>query len=193
VRGGVTKFFGGSAALRPATPIARPVSTTPSPEFRRHFDVAPPAIDAREYRPAWRRETRLAGLVEAGRIGRETFVVACAWRQCAEAIGRVLVQRWTARTNGGILAGAGPTPTQITAATVLRNAGAALGDYCVRILHDHLVEDLSWRELGQRLPVDPKTAKVRTIAALEALAAWRAGRPIPPAPAERCGNQPSSW
>jgi hypothetical protein len=164
----------------------------PSPEFRRHYDVEAPAIDARMFRPGWRRQTRLAALCEAGRTSREAFVAGTLWRGWVEAVGRLAVQRSTQRIGSAVLRD-GATPAQITAAKALRDAGAALGEYRTRILFAHLIDDLSWRELGLKLRLDPKTALLRAVASLDALACLRAGRPLPPPPVERFRNQPGSW
>jgi hypothetical protein len=74
------------------------------------------------------------------------------WRQWVGALGQVAVQRWTARIGAQLRDG--PTPAQIVAARELRSAGAGLGPYRTRILFEHLVEDLSWRELGLKLRLD---------------------------------------
>ena len=191
MRGGTRKITGIAATERPAAFPLRP-SAGPSLEYRRHFDVEAPAIDARAFRTGWRPLTRLAALLEAGQISHEAFTAGMVWRGWVEALGRVPVQRWTARIGSAVLHD-GATPLQAVAARALRDAGAAFGPYRIRILFDHLVEDLSWRELGLKLRLDPKTAIVRAVASLEALACWRAGRPLPPAPVERFRIQPSSW
>lgn len=178
---------------RPAASLPRlPASPSgPSPEYR-HYDIEAPAIDARTFRPVWRRQTRLAALFEAGRISREAFVAATLWRGWAEAVGKIRVQRWSQRIPTAALP-AGATSAQITAAKELRAAGAALADYRTRILFEHLVEELCWRELGLKLHMDAKTALQWTVASLESLAAWRQGRPLPPPPRERFRTQPGSW
>jgi hypothetical protein len=102
------------------------------------------------------------------------------------------VQRWERRLFVSTLS-PGIAPAQVNAARALRASGEALGGYRTRILYDHLVEDLSWAELGARRHLDPKTARRRAVACLDALACWRAGRPLPPPPVERFRNQPSSW
>lgn len=60
------------------------------------------------------------------------------------------MQRWSQSVPTAALP-AGATPAQITAAK-------ELCDYRTRILFEHLVEDLCWRELGLKLHMDAKTA-----------------------------------
>jgi hypothetical protein len=153
MRDGIRKFVHTAAPARSGEGLGPTASllrlsaspSGPSPEFRRHYDVEAPAIDARTFRPGWRRQTRLAALFAAGRISREAFVAATLWRGWVEAVGTLAVQRWTQRIGSAVLRD-GATPAQITAAKALRDAGAALGEYRTRILFAHLIDDLSWRE-----------------------------------------------
>jgi hypothetical protein len=148
VQAGIRKFTGTAAIERPAAflPRAAPPTGAPLLEYRRHYDVEAPAIDARTFRPGWRRRTRVAALFEDGQISREAFVAGMLWRQWVETLGQVAVQRWTARIGAQLRDG--PTPAQIVAARELRSAGAALGPYRTRILFEHLVEDLSGASSG---------------------------------------------
>ena len=91
---------------------------------------------------------------------------------------------------------AGPgdfTCRQLDAAARLRASTAALGASRIALLDACVVEDMSWRRLGQRLGLAAETARERVVEAIAALALWLAGEPVPPAPAVRFRNQPSSW
>jgi hypothetical protein len=74
----------------------------------------------------------------------------------------------------------------------LQASANALGPARTQLLLWYLVDDLSWRGLGSKLGLDPKTGVGRCIEALEALA-WRDSRPVPKPPKTKFRNQPSSW
>jgi hypothetical protein len=63
----------------------------------------------------------------------------------------------------------------------------------VRLLTMCVAEDRSWREIGDRLGMDGKTAKDWCTGAVIALAAFLAGEPVPEPPVLRFRNQPGSW
>jgi hypothetical protein len=182
MRGEITRKFIGTA---------EPTSS-PTLEYRRHHEVEAPEISERAFRPGWRRHTRLVALLETNKISREAFIAGIQWRRWTEAIGKMPVQKWSARISRS-LSPDSPTPFQITAATQLKTAACALGEYRTQVLFAHLIDDFSWRQLGAKLHLDGKTALVRTVESLEALAAWRAGKPVPKPPSERFRNQPASW
>jgi hypothetical protein len=169
-----------------------PLSNTPTPEVRSHHDIEAPRVDERHFRPSWRVRTRLAGLYENERISPAALSAGLAWRGWAERIGRMRASSFAVRVSRGLLPDT-PNPPQAIAAAQLQASAVALGPARTRLLFWHLVDDLSWRQLGAKLHLDGKTALVRTVESLEALAAWRAGKPVPKPPSERFRNQPSSW
>jgi hypothetical protein len=75
------------------------------------------------------------------------------------------------------------TPVQTTAAEEARAAGTALGGYRTRLLFEYLVEDLFVARPRVKFRMDANRALARTVDSLESLAAWRAGRALPPVPA----------
>jgi hypothetical protein len=64
------------------------------------------------------------------------------------------------------------------AARRLQAVASVLGREWFAVLQMTVIDDLSWARIGRALGLSPKTAKVRSIAALEALALWFAGKPI---------------
>jgi hypothetical protein len=62
----------------------------------------------------------------------------------------------------------------------------------MRLLDCCVLRDLSWPEIAALLRVSDKTATVRVVGALIALADWRNGRPVAPPPVLRFRNQPGS-
>jgi hypothetical protein len=151
-----------------------------------------PRVDDRHFRPAWRVRTHLQALFEGERISPAAFSAGLVWRGWCEQAGRVRISSLILEANRGMTAN-GPTPPQSIAAAQLASSAAALGPARTRLLAWHLVDDLSWRALGVKLHLDPRTAAVRCCEALEALAFWRAGKVVPHPPLERFRNQPSSW
>jgi hypothetical protein len=162
----------------PDTPTTLPRSNSPTAEYREHYNVEEPRIDRKTFRLGWAHFTRLAALFEADRISREAFEAGRQWRAWNEAIGKMPTSRWERQVDRSISV-PGPNRFQITASTKLKEAQAALGAYRIKVLTGHLIDDLPWRELGDRLRITHPTAKAKTIEALEALALWQDGRLIP--------------
>jgi DNA-directed RNA polymerase specialized sigma24 family protein len=84
-------------------------------------------------------------------------------------------QSWERRVDGGRLPGHRLDDADQDAARRLQACAAALGAERVELLRLHLVDDIAWSALGARLGCCSRTARGRTVAALEALAAWRTG------------------
>jgi hypothetical protein len=125
----------------------------------------------------------------AARIDREQLEAAVTWRKVATPG----TSPWRIRVDGGGQGGGTFTDRPIDAAARLRESAAALGTSRIALLGACVVEDMSWRRLGQRLGVSAETARERVVEAIAALAPWLAGEPVPPAPVVRFRNQPSSW
>jgi hypothetical protein len=163
-------------------PAAPPPSNAPGPAYLRHHDIIAPQVDSAAFRHGWRVLTRLDGLLEAGRIDREHWDYANEWRRWFETMTPCGQQPWDARVqSSGVPDDAGML-RRVTAASRLRAAAKALGDLRVRLLEACVVRDRAWREIAMLLRVSDKTATGWVIEALEALADWRAGRPVGPPP-----------
>jgi hypothetical protein len=132
-------------------------------------------------------------LAEAGKIGREELAAALLWRGWYEAIGRMRTQRWIMRVDGEVRSGSGMAEYQLTAADRLRRAAEALGPARVALLQWVIVEEMTWRDIAARLSLCPKTTVKRAVEAIAALALWRAGEPVPPAPVTRQRIEPGRW
>lgn len=189
--GTVTRSFAAATAPAPRAPLLP--SNAPTAAFRAHHDVAPPRIDAAAFRPGWLVQSRLLSLHEAGRIDRETLDAALAWRAWAETISPVRVQPWQMRVDTSTGPRDAGAHRRLHAASKLREVAGALGPLRVAILTAVVVRDCSWRELGRLLRLSDKTAREHAALAVEALAAWRRGEPVPPAPPVRLRVQPGAW
>jgi DNA-directed RNA polymerase specialized sigma24 family protein len=191
----VTRSFA-AAAVQPAraAPVAPPVSTgRPTPQFTQHHRVEAPQVDGTAFRQAWLRTTKLDGLLEAGRIDRDQHGAACRWRAWAEKAAPLPAQPWDVRVDRSPVPNDTVALARVQTAAKLRAVVEALGPLRVRLLAMCVLEDRSWREIGDRLSIDGKTAKDWCAAAVIALAAFLAGEPVPEAPVLRFRNQPGSW
>ena len=115
------------------------------------------------------------------------------WGAWAELLATPGTSSWRIRMDGGGQEGGNLTGRQIDAAAKLRVSTAALGALRIALLGACVVEDQSWRRLGQRRGVASETARERVVEAIAALALWLRGEMVPPVPAVRFRNQPSSW
>jgi hypothetical protein len=197
-RGGgptITKSLRMAPILAPSpTPPAPAVSNAPTAFYRQHHRVEAPAIDEREFRPAWRVKTKLMLLLECDRIDRRQLEAATAFKGWCEAIGRQRTSTWLAvRVDSGRRPDGLITTNQIDAAGRLADATRTLGRERIRLLHWSLIDDLPWIEIGKRIGLHQRTAIVRVVEAIAALALWRAGEPVPPAPVTRLRIEPRRW
>jgi hypothetical protein len=174
----------------PPTPI---VSNAPTAFYRQHHVVEAPAIDEREFRPAWRVKTKLMLLVECARIDRRQLEAAAAFKAGARPSAGSAPRTWLGlRVDGGRWSDGLVTEWQLDAARRLRDAGLALGNERAKLLIWTLVDDRPWTEIGKRLGLS-KTATGRAVEAIAALALWRADQPVPPAPVTRSRIEPDRW
>lgn len=184
-------------ALSPTAAVAPQslaFSNAPTDFYRQHHTVEAPAIDEREFRPGWRVKTKLMLLLETGRIDRRQFEAAAAFKGWCEAVGRQRTSTWLAvRVDGGRRPEGLISTHQIDSARRLHDAGMALGRDRVKLLFWVIVDDLAWNRLGPRLGVSTKTATWRAVEAIDALALWRAGELVPPAPVIRPRIEPGRW
>jgi DNA-directed RNA polymerase specialized sigma24 family protein len=180
----------GAPAPIPTPPAAS--TSRPTTEFRQHHRVEAPQVDSTAFRQAWLRTTRLDGLLEAGRIDRDQHDAASRWRAWGEKTAPLRVQPWDVRVDRSVVPNDAVALARVQTAAKLRAVAEALGPLRVRLLTMCVLEDRSWREIGDRLGVDGKTAKDWCAASVIALAAFLAGEPVPEAPLLRFRNQPGS-
>ena len=120
--------------------------------------------------------SRLASLAESGRIERDQLDAAATWGQWAERVGAPITAAWRLRVDGGALGGdGGLTSRELEVAGRLRASSAALGAARCALLHACVVEDQSWRQIGQWLGVAGDTVGERVVEAIQALALWLDG------------------
>jgi hypothetical protein len=180
----------GTVVARSSTATA--LTSAPTPQFRQHHQAQAPQVDSTAFRQAWRITTRLDGLLEAGRIDREQYEAAQEWRRWAEAVTPFRAQSWDVRVDASRVANDAAMVLRVNAAAKLRSVTEMLGQLRHRLLELSVRDDRSWREIGDRLGVDAKTATGRVIEAIAALADWHAGRTVAPPPIIRFRNQPGS-
>jgi hypothetical protein len=142
----------------------------PSRWLRQHHGLEPPMIDLGAWRPYWRIRTRLDRLLLDGAITPHEWQAAVRLRRIIEAARSAVlpVHRLDGEPRGGV---SGPAlARRVDAMARLEQVRAGLGAFAVALLEACLVDDCSWRYLGDRLGIDPKTARAWTITALHALA-----------------------
>jgi hypothetical protein len=192
-----SKSFSAPVLSPATTAVPQPlafVSNAPSAFYRQHHVVEAPAINEREFRPAWRVKSRLILLVEYERIDRRQLEAAVAFKGWCEAVGRLKSSTWLAvRVDGGRSPENLIAPNQLDAARRLDAARLALGRDRIKLLFWAIVDELPWDRIAQRLGLSGKTATCRAVEAIAALALWRAGQPVPPAPVNRRRIEPGRW
>ena len=157
-------------------------SSAPSAEFRSHHAIEPPAVDARQFRTAWRIRSQVDKLLSAQAISIQEWQHADAFRDMIErAFGPQLRSRDLERRLGANPAG---TPTavfdcKLDVIAALRRIEHKLGAAAYDLLVLAIVDDLCPAEIGRRLQCDRKTARSRVVRAVKRLA-WhrRGGRPV---------------
>lgn len=153
-----------------------PPSTAPCPEFRNHYQLDAPRIDAAAFQPAWRIKTHLAALVEAGHIDRAEFEAGLLWRRWVRDPRPAADASWSIRVDRKNAADM--TENELAAAAKLRAAATAVGPERTELLLLLIVDDWRWAAICALAGMkDPKTVKDRCAEALAALASWLAGRP----------------
>jgi hypothetical protein len=144
-------------------------SNSPSTFYRQHHSVEAPAVDRHEFRPHWRVKTGLDGLLAAKLITPRQWRAAVAFRAAYERAmrGAVQVGRWGAVYVDPHCRQPRPerSEAELDAAGLVRGVEAALGALYVLLVW-FVVEDLAWRELADRLAVDPRSAKTWCAAAV---------------------------
>jgi hypothetical protein len=175
-------------------PAPRPIATNqPTPQFQQHHTVETPQVDSTAFRQGWRVTTRLDGLLEAGRIDREAWDAACMWRRWVERTGSLPAQAWDVRVDRSLVPNDAAALDRVRTAAKLRGVADALGPLRTRLLELSVRDDRSWRQIGDRLQMDAKTARSWCAGAIMALALFLAGEPVPKPPQFRARIQPGSW
>jgi hypothetical protein len=159
--------------MRTAAP-ALPPSNSPTREYHQHHDVEAPEISDREFRPGWRKKTRLHALVARGRLDRDEIEAALLWRGWVEIVGRVKTQHFTGRIDQAPQPGT-RTLRELQAARALKNASAAIGARRTQLLTALLVDDLPWTVMAKKFRCHQQTVVDRCVRALQALASWTTG------------------
>jgi hypothetical protein len=180
-----------AAVSRPAPRLIE--TNQPTPQFQRHHTVERPQVDSTAFRQGWRVRTRLDGLLEAGRIDRKAWDAACLWRRWVERTTPLPAQAWDVRVDRSLVPNDAAALARVQTAARLRGVADALGPLRTRLLELSVRDDRSWREIGDRLRMDAKTARIWVAAAIAALAAFLAGEPVPDPPRLRARIQPGSW
>jgi hypothetical protein len=145
------------------------VKTGPTEFYRQHHDVEPPRIDAMMFRTAWKVRTRL------DRLLLDRAITLSEWH--AAVMLRSMLELVTARGQRAsriefMPPGAAPYQHEADSAALAhsRRVRKGLGDTYYRLLLACIIDDLSWIALGQRLDVDPRTARAWVIVSIKLLA-----------------------
>jgi hypothetical protein len=150
------------------------MESAPTSEYLQHGSVAPPRIDATEFRPYWRRRDRLERLCADGIITPAELRAAHAFRATWEIAHRedTHPMQWGGVTLDRHCRGRRPEPgdRKLDALRWLRTISRQLGALFV-LLELAVIEELSWCALGRRLDVDSRTARTWSCAAIAGLAA----------------------
>lgn len=144
---------------------------TPSPFYRQHHQVEAPRVDEVEYRPAWRKTDQLRALRDAGEITGYEFGCGLAFRRMAE---HVVAAAWPpplwlglgGGRRGKVIGG----DLFLDELALLRRLDDELGRFACGLVEAVIVYDFTWRYLGYRLNVDPRTVRAWTVLAIKRLA-----------------------
>lgn len=153
----------------------------PSKFYTQHHAVEAPVIDGREFRSWWtvRKTLRLDELLKDQAITFAMWRAGVSFRLLAEIVAASeLPAHWLDSPGGG--GTMDRIVISVDADKKLNNIRREVGRFWFRLLELHLVDDLTWAELGRRLNVHRKTARNWTIAALALLAEviWSGGRDV---------------
>lgn len=149
------------------------MTAQPSPEFRRHHDVAAPRVDRRAFRQGWLVHTRLAQLRDDGSIDAATYDAAVSVRidwEIAYGRGRSAPLMVLPGGGGGLTVEHDRQLRRTDAVGRLRSVANRLGAFDASLIDLCVLSDLSWPEIGRRIGVSHPTARSYTIKALRRLA-----------------------
>ena len=172
------------------------VTARPSPEFRRHHDVAEPRVDGRHFRQAWIVRTRLDQLLAAERITRGEFQAASEYR----AAWAIVLRLGSTGDLGRVRSSTPADPhrgalARVAAAERIVLAEAAIGSLARDLCRACIILDQHWLELARRCHRDPRTVRDWTALAIRGLAgAWEGStrRPAarPPPDSRQAADRP---
>jgi hypothetical protein len=152
-----------------------PPSSDPSAFYRQHARIEEPAIDAKQFRPAWRRVTQVDKLLSSGAITAREWRRADEFRRCYEhAAGDIAASQADATFLDPHCRQRGrgePVGSRLEAARKLARWQGELGAVAYSLVTMVAIEDACWAAIGRRFAVDPKTGRAWAITALQALAA----------------------
>ncbi len=157
-------------------PVPAPVASGPDRFLRQHGEIEAPAINDQEFRPAWRRVSRLDQLLRDHVISGREWRCAQGFRSTYEQAyrGTLSGQDWNAvyvDQHCRQRSQREPTESALDAAGRLMTIRSTLGPCVFAMLVLIVVDDNSWTTIAKHFGVCPKTIKSWSVTALEALAA----------------------
>jgi hypothetical protein len=157
------------------------MTAQPSPEFRRHHDVAPPRVDRRAFRQGWQVHTRLMQLRDDGAIDEAAYQAAIRFRADWDAaFGRGRSAPLLALPGSGSMTEHDRMFRRLAVLDRLTAAAAHVGPFFAKLLQQCVVEDRTWAWIARTHGVSDKTARKWTIAALGRLATLETAAREPP-------------
>jgi hypothetical protein len=135
-------------------------------------DLEAPLVDARHYRPFWRRRPQIDRLRDDRAIRPIDYRAAVEYRELAESIA---ARAWGAMRIDATDRRTGPrdgaTVRHFHASQRLLWVRHQIGTFAARLCDQVIIADVAWAELGRRYHCDPKTARAWGIAAVQLLPA----------------------
>jgi hypothetical protein len=162
--------------------------TQPLAQYQLHHEVRPPQVDAKVFRQGWQVRTRLDSLLADRLIDHEQWQAARTYRTAWERV-LALPGAWAGtRGPGGSGDAHGRMTGLVGVLAVLRRAERSMGPHSTLLCRLCVVEDRSWRGIGDRLGVCHHTARTWAAAAVVVLAsvmeaprvAPSRSQPVPP-------------
>ena len=143
----------------------------PTDHFFQHHDLEPPRVDAVAFRPAWRVRSQLDGLLIGAAISPREWFAASTYRRDWDVahgcgLGAALEPASGPSSGGGDYS----VIRRVDALAALRMVRRRIGPVACYLLEACVVDDMEWRTLAGELRVDPKTARMWTIIAIQFLA-----------------------
>ena len=142
----------------------------PSPFYTQHHAVEAPVVDKHHFRTAWRRLTRLHGLLITRRITSAEFEAAVDFREDYDRT-RPGSRSSLAALFGGdhVVTPTTPSTSRLDAADRLRAIESRIGRRGYNLLVLSVCEDTPWLVLARRFRIDERTAKNRVVSAVKRL------------------------
>lgn len=151
----------------------------PPTELNQHHIVDPPAIDARNFRQAWRVTSRLDALLRDKRISPADHDAACAYRAAWERITAGHLSSFQLQPHSTTQADHHNRQLNaLNAWTTIRNLNQTIGAFAASLCHACIVDDLPWTKTARLTQRNRETVRDWTATAIHALAdAWEAAQP----------------